>query len=155
MTSTETPSCRICFLSEEEANERLISPCKCNGTCRYIHPSCLRECRKIGPIKNYMTCGLCQTNYKIKVTIKIITLFTRLLECIGFQLGLSLLTWTWLIYAYKPFIYENLFTTNIFTMMLQKFFDLVLLMIVRGLCMTTSFMIGLYIKRFDDVIESR
>ena len=35
-------TCRIC-LSEDEPGNPLISPCKCSGTMRFIHASCLQE----------------------------------------------------------------------------------------------------------------
>ena len=36
-------SCRICLGDEDEIDNRLISPCKCAGTMKYIHVSCLQE----------------------------------------------------------------------------------------------------------------
>ena len=50
----EGDQCRICFSGAEDG--KLISPCKCAGTQRYVHEECLRKWQR--------TCaGLCeQTN---------------------------------------------------------------------------------------------
>ena len=49
-----TPSCRICFLSNEEAPDLppLIKPCLCKGTMAYVHTSCIAEWRKVSQRKN-------------------------------------------------------------------------------------------------------
>ena len=36
--------CRICF--DEEVDDELISPCRCNGTSKYIHRKCLNRWRE-------------------------------------------------------------------------------------------------------------
>ena len=36
--------CRICYSSESNINNPLISPCKCNGSMQYIHYNCLKQC---------------------------------------------------------------------------------------------------------------
>lgn len=38
----EQPICRICFCGEEDG-QSLVSPCKCQGSQRYVHLSCLRK----------------------------------------------------------------------------------------------------------------
>ena len=38
--SSDNPFCRICFDGEERGE--LISPCRCKGTNRFVHESCLR-----------------------------------------------------------------------------------------------------------------
>ena len=50
----EGDQCRICFSGAEDG--KLISPCKCDGTQKYVHEECLRKWQR--------TCaGLCeQTN---------------------------------------------------------------------------------------------
>ena len=46
----EGDQCRICFSGAEDG--KLISPCKCDGTQRYVHEDCLRKWQR--------TCaGLC------------------------------------------------------------------------------------------------
>jgi hypothetical protein len=36
--------CRICYRSDSNINNPLISPCKCNGSMQYIHFKCLKQC---------------------------------------------------------------------------------------------------------------
>eukprot|EP01066_Platyproteum_vivax_P013686 Platyproteum_vivax@DN6184_c0_g1_i1.p2 len=38
--SVEEPSCRVCFSTEQESEEGLIHPCRCDGSVKWIHPSC-------------------------------------------------------------------------------------------------------------------
>ena len=40
---TSSLCCRICFQSESDINNPLIAPCKCSGTMKYIHLSCLKN----------------------------------------------------------------------------------------------------------------
>jgi hypothetical protein len=40
----QTYQCRIC-LEDEEDLDTLISPCRCNGTSKYVHKTCLRRWR--------------------------------------------------------------------------------------------------------------
>lgn len=42
MIQNPVPECRICF----ESGGRLFRPCRCNGTQRYIHDTCLEEMRR-------------------------------------------------------------------------------------------------------------
>eukprot|EP01006_Ploeotia_vitrea_P020805 TRINITY_DN53110_c0_g1_i1.p1 TRINITY_DN53110_c0_g1~~TRINITY_DN53110_c0_g1_i1.p1 ORF type:complete len:496 (+),score=42.93 TRINITY_DN53110_c0_g1_i1:19-1506(+) len=43
----EDKLCRICFESEEENSEELIAPCKCSGSAKWIHMSCLRRWQRM------------------------------------------------------------------------------------------------------------
>jgi len=36
--------CRICYKSDSNKKNPLISPCKCNGSMQYIHYICLKQC---------------------------------------------------------------------------------------------------------------
>lgn len=49
-------ACKYCF---EETSEKLISPCKCNGTLKYVHASCLRRWCDVNnnSITNCRECG--------------------------------------------------------------------------------------------------
>ncbi len=38
-----TTPCRICFCTESDHVNPLISPCKCSGTMKYIHLLCLKQ----------------------------------------------------------------------------------------------------------------
>lgn len=60
----ETKECRICF--EKESKEfKLISPCQCRGTQKYIHESCLNQCRMI-KTEAYLQCQTCHFKYIIE-----------------------------------------------------------------------------------------
>lgn len=37
--------CRICFETSVQEGDRFINPCRCNGTSKYIHHSCLEKWR--------------------------------------------------------------------------------------------------------------
>lgn len=39
-------TCRICLGGECDRDDPMITPCKCIGTVRYIHLSCMKECLK-------------------------------------------------------------------------------------------------------------
>jgi len=58
----EIKSCKYC---QENTDETLIEPCKCNGSLKYLHKSCLEEW-----IKNYgkNKCEICKSNYNVKIT---------------------------------------------------------------------------------------
>ena len=36
--------CRICYGSNSDINNPLISPCKCHGSMEFIHYKCLKQC---------------------------------------------------------------------------------------------------------------
>lgn len=35
--------CRICLSEETDPKDPLFTPCKCDGTMKYIHLNCLQE----------------------------------------------------------------------------------------------------------------
>ena len=43
----EERMCRICFEGETDISNKLISPCLCKGTQKYIHNNCLKEWRLV------------------------------------------------------------------------------------------------------------
>lgn len=58
---------RVTYISEDPELGRLIRPCKCKGSSRYVHEGCLQRWRITNPFlnsKNYWTCPTCQFNYK-------------------------------------------------------------------------------------------
>jgi hypothetical protein len=70
----EIQNCRICFRSDSDLEDPLVSPCKCAGSIGYIHYKCLKQCinvklnTKISD--NYMTyiwknfeCEICLAEY--------------------------------------------------------------------------------------------
>jgi hypothetical protein len=65
--SLPTPfrSTTVTYISEEGG--KLIKPCKCKGTQRYIHEDCLADLRAKSPQKNaYLKCDLCGFQYNTK-----------------------------------------------------------------------------------------
>ena len=82
--SSSRPTCRICYLLNSDIENPLISPCNCNGSMKYIHYKCLKNCIEANLIKkkedNYKyyfwknySCEICQKEYpkylKIKETL--------------------------------------------------------------------------------------
>lgn len=56
--------CRICL--EGNDNEPLINPCRCNGTTKWIHESCLQQWRLSNThSESYNRCEICLYNYVI------------------------------------------------------------------------------------------
>lgn len=59
---TDTPTCRLCWDTEEEQGNELISPCACSGSLKYIHRRCLldwqRTLRSQGQGRRANTCEL-------------------------------------------------------------------------------------------------
>lgn len=69
--STSEKQCRICFSGpeEEDALGRLISPCMCAGSMRYVHVSCINAWRGTGAnAKAFMECPQCHFRYQIRRT---------------------------------------------------------------------------------------
>ena len=63
--SDEVPECRICF-EPEMSDDLFISPCRCSGTSKYVHQSCLHNWRYINRNEIAFTkCMECHENYRI------------------------------------------------------------------------------------------
>lgn len=74
------PACRICFETETSDKDKLISPCKCIGSSKYIHTQCLNQWRSSN---NYSSeartiCMECKYAYKIKTLRKPEPLFIKM-----------------------------------------------------------------------------
>ena len=67
-TSINSNFCRICYEAERE-NDPLLMPCRCEGSMKYIHTSCLKKCiiSSKKPIDE-SECEICKTKYEIKIT---------------------------------------------------------------------------------------
>ena len=62
-----TPS--VTYTSEDPANGRLIRPCKCKGSSRYVHEGCLQAWRHADPDygkRNYWQCPTCGFRYRLE-----------------------------------------------------------------------------------------
>lgn len=72
-SSTESRYCWVCFATEEEDQEaggvvEWIKPCKCKGTLRWVHQSCLQRWvdeKQKGNSFRRVQCQQCQTEYII------------------------------------------------------------------------------------------
>lgn len=103
--------CRICFCTENETENELISPCVCNGSLKYVHRECLQKWRKTLPVevfknKRDIQCEICHMYYEFEDSYdvkqyKIIEysvicletmLYVLLLHTLGFLVGM-LITW--------------------------------------------------------------
>lgn len=77
----DNPTCRICLGDEHDDINPLINPCKCSGTMKYLHLSCLRQLidskiqKTVGECVTVLTfktleCDICKSlipeNIKIK-----------------------------------------------------------------------------------------
>ncbi|CCG80600.1 Predicted protein [Taphrina deformans PYCC 5710] len=81
-------TCRICF-SPESPDEKLISPCKCRGTSKWIHISCLDQWRMHSQnSKSFYRCDQCHYEYSFRRTDLANLLLSRwtllALTCVAF-----------------------------------------------------------------------
>lgn len=59
-TKMDVKECRICFDGPLDNNtESLLSPCKCDGTMKWVHSSCLNK-------TNHSQCPICLHNLNVK-----------------------------------------------------------------------------------------
>tara|TARA_Y100000816_G_C26034456_1_gene541654 strand:+ start:320 stop:1192 length:873 start_codon:yes stop_codon:yes gene_type:complete len=65
---TNLKECRICFESDDLSNNKLISPCNCNGTSKYVHTNCLKLWinNSINPNAKKI-CMECRTEYNFLI----------------------------------------------------------------------------------------
>jgi hypothetical protein len=58
---------RVRYVSEDPELGRLLSPCKCKGSQKYVHEGCLQAWRKASPLsdRNYWRCPTCQFEYRL------------------------------------------------------------------------------------------
>ena len=68
---SEESQCRICFGGVEDQADcgRLISPCLCSGSMRYVHVGCIQQWRGTGRNKKaFMECTQCGFRYRLRRT---------------------------------------------------------------------------------------
>jgi RING-variant domain len=87
------PPPRVIYISQDAESGRLIRPCKCKGTQRYVHEGCLQQWRYADPgfgRRNYFECPTCKFRYRLErmrwsrwisstatqITLTILILFT-------------------------------------------------------------------------------
>lgn len=64
------PQCRFCL--EESPVEELITPCKCEGTSRYVHESCLRRWQgEALCYEHALVCQVCRSHFSLKPVEKL------------------------------------------------------------------------------------
>ena len=60
--------CRICA-NVEQADNRLVSPCECKGTIRFVHRACLKQSIEIS---RRLNCTICRSNLKgIRIGVRL------------------------------------------------------------------------------------
>ncbi|RKU44711.1 hypothetical protein DL546_006701 [Coniochaeta pulveracea] len=66
-TGLFSPKVRVRYISEDPDSGRLISPCKCRGTQKYVHEGCLQAWRRASPLsdRNYWSCPTCKFSYRM------------------------------------------------------------------------------------------
>lgn len=86
-------TCRMCFDSAVAPGDRLLSPCQCRGTMKYVHASCLDEWRaKSRRTDSARMCEQCGTAYKFRATPVMRLLASRFVRVILSILLLLLLS---------------------------------------------------------------
>ena len=62
----QTSNCRFCLDSHDTANDRLISPCACKGSAKYVHQACLQKWRDSAANPyNRVRCEICHSYYRL------------------------------------------------------------------------------------------
>ncbi|KAL2160868.1 hypothetical protein VTH06DRAFT_1065 [Thermothelomyces fergusii] len=59
---------RVRYVSEDPELGRLMSPCRCKGSQKYVHEGCLRAWRNAAPLsdRNYWRCPTCHFEYRLE-----------------------------------------------------------------------------------------
>lgn len=58
-------TCRICLEPQEDPSNPLISPCKCSGSCKFVHRDCLRRWREDALTESsFYQCEICKFKYQ-------------------------------------------------------------------------------------------
>ncbi len=63
------PPLNVTYDSEDPDSGRLLRPCKCKGTSKYVHEGCLRKWRYADPgfaKRNYWQCPTCGFRYRLE-----------------------------------------------------------------------------------------
>lgn len=60
---------RVVYVSEDPESGRLLRPCKCKGSSRYVHEGCLQTWRLANPQRggrNFWECPTCRFQYRLQ-----------------------------------------------------------------------------------------
>ena len=63
------PRSHVSYVSEDPSLGRLIRPCKCKGSSRYVHEGCLQQWRHADPSygsRNFWRCPTCNYSYRLQ-----------------------------------------------------------------------------------------
>jgi hypothetical protein len=64
--ATMAPVCRFCLSEDHPKNNKMITPCACTGSIRYLHLECLHEWRRLSSNEEYKDkCSICQHYYDL------------------------------------------------------------------------------------------
>ncbi|TAQ84099.1 hypothetical protein B7494_g7580 [Chlorociboria aeruginascens] len=69
ITSILNPAPRVSYISSDPESGRLIRPCKCIGSQKYVHVGCLQAWRHADPSygrRNYWECPTCKFRYRLE-----------------------------------------------------------------------------------------
>jgi len=64
-----SPNPSVSYISADPESGRLIRPCKCRGSSRYVHEGCLQAWRHADPSfgrRNYWECPTCRFRYRLE-----------------------------------------------------------------------------------------
>jgi E3 ubiquitin-protein ligase DOA10 len=67
----EAIQCRFCLSEKIDSKNPFITPCDCKGTIEFVHLYCLNVWRNKNIERNYTTCSLCHSNYRIPLEYSI------------------------------------------------------------------------------------
>ena len=63
------PAPKVRYVSSDPSSGRLIRPCKCRGSQKYVHEGCLQEWRHADPAygrRNFWECPTCKFRYRLE-----------------------------------------------------------------------------------------
>lgn len=67
--------CRICHSEESDDDNKLVMPCKCDGTLKHVHLNCLNSWRVLSGLDR-LKCEVCKSEYTTPLPSR--TIFQRL-----------------------------------------------------------------------------
>jgi hypothetical protein len=82
--------CRICL---DDDDPRMIAPCPCNGTNKWVHRRCLDNWRSESDVA-FNRCQTCKTNYVIDVNRNLEREQRQLKKMLAIDIGVMLLLFT-------------------------------------------------------------